>query len=249
MKPSFKALILIGLGLLFFSQIYSRTLFFYVSPRFAWLVVVAAILFVAAGAGSYYVLVLRQDHLHEHDHQSEHSDHQHYRHSWGGLLLIALPLLLGVLVPPKPLGAAALSNREINVKPLTLVAPLGRSAVSARQSDKSIYDWLVEFQQKQNPAAFAGKEAKLIGFVFRDGRFGQDTFMISRFVMNHCVADATPLGIVVRWPQAKSLVNDQWLEVRGPFQPAEFDGKQTLILIADKVTPTETPNPPYLFPY
>lgn len=246
MKPSIKALALIGLGLLFFSRIYFGTLYFYISPRFAWLVGLAAILFIVVGAS--YRNVLSQPHEHEHDHPHDHAEHQHGRLSWGGLLLVILPVLLGFLVPPKPLGAAALSNREINVKSLTSVAPPGVSSI-ARQGEKNIYDWLVEFQQTQNPAAFADKEAKVTGFVFRDGRFGNDSFMVSRFVINCCAADAAPLGLIVRWPKAAALTIDQWVEVSGRFQTVEFNGEQTPLLVADKVTPVERPNQPYIFPY
>jgi hypothetical protein len=49
-----------------------------------------------------------------------------------------------------------------------------------------------------DPAAFIGQEARLIGFVYRDDRFNGDEFMISRFVISCCAADAAPLGLVVR---------------------------------------------------
>ena len=249
MKGSFKALILISLGLFLYSRIYTGTLFFYISERFAWLTLLAAIGFIVVAASYRYRAASAHVHEHDHEHSDEHAGHQHGQLSWGGLLLIALPVILGLLIPPKPLGAAALSNRDVDITALTSVAPPQNGSVLARQGGKNILDWLIDFRQRPDPAAFTDQEAKLIGFVYRDERFNDETFMVSRFVVSCCAADAAPLGLVVRWPEAVALPTDQWVEVNGRFQPGEFEGEQMPILVADQVTSTEMPDQPYLYPY
>jgi uncharacterized repeat protein (TIGR03943 family) len=232
-KTSVKALTVLGLGLYLYSRIFSGTLLFYINQRFAWLVMLAGILLMAIGASYRY----RSNH-----------DHAYHTHafSWGGVLLIGLVIALGLLVPPKPLGAAAMGNREVNMG--TLVSTQGNSAMPTRAGEKNILDWLIAFQNTPDPAAFAHQPAHLIGFVYRDDRFNSENFMLSRFVVSCCVADATAVGLIVRSPQAASLPGDQWVEVSGHFEPGEFSSKPTPILITDAITRTTPPNQPYLYP-
>lgn len=242
MKSSFKALALIALGLFLYSRIYNGTLLYYISDRFAWLTLFAAIGFIIVGASYRY----RATQTHQHGH----ADHQHGNLGWGALLLVALPVVLGLLIPPKPLGAAAMSNREISVGSVnSATAPKTTQIISRPSTEKNVLDWLIDFRLAQDPAAFADQEAKVIGFVYRDERFGTEQFMVSRFVLSCCAADAAPLGLVVNWPETNNLSSDQWVEVSGRLQPGEFDGEPMPILIAEKVTPTDVPDQPYLYPY
>lgn len=252
MKSTIKALALIALGLFLYSRIYNGTLLYYISERFAWLTLFAAIGFLIVAA-SYRFRAAQAD-AHEHEphksHEHPHAGHTHGNLSWGGLLLVALPVILGLLVPPKPLGAAAMSNREISVGGVTsATSPKTAQVMSRPNTEKNVLDWLIDFRLAQNPAAFAEQEAKVIGFVYRDDRFDRDKFMVSRFAISCCAADAAPLGLVVHWPKTSGLTSDQWVEVSGRFQPGEFDGEPMPFLIADKVTPVEVPDQPYLYPY
>ncbi|NJN93959.1 MAG: TIGR03943 family protein [Anaerolineales bacterium] len=254
MKASLKALALIAMGLFLYSRIYNGTLLYYISERFAWLTLLAAIGFIIVGASYRYRTAPAHEHEHDDDghehHQHDHAGHQHGNLSWTGLLLVALPVILGLLVPPKPLGAAAMGNREISVGAVnSAAAPKTTQVISRPTTEKNVLDWLIDFRLVQDPAAFADQEAKLIGFVYRDERFGTEQFMVSRFVISCCAADAAPLGLVVAWPETPGLSSDQWVEVSGRLQPGEFDGEPMPILIADKVTPTEVPDQPYLYPY
>ncbi|MFN8459557.1 MAG: TIGR03943 family protein [Anaerolineae bacterium] len=238
MKPSIKAVALMVMGLFLYWKIYNGTLLYYISERFAWLTLLAAIGFIIVGASYRYRATTDQH------------DHQHGNLSWGGLLLVALPVILGLLVPPKPLGAAAMSNREFEVGSVASASvPKTSQIISRPAGDKNVLDWLIDFRLAKDPAAFTNQEAQVIGFVYRDDRFGQDSFMVSRFVISCCAADATPMGLMVRWPESTGLVSDAWVEVKGRFQPGEFDGEPMPFLIAETVTPTKVPEQPYLYPY
>jgi uncharacterized repeat protein (TIGR03943 family) len=72
--------------------------------------------------------------------------------------------------------------------------------------------------------------------------------MVGRFVVSCCVADATPVGLVVRWPEANSLENDQWVTVSGHFESGLFQGDSVIILAADTVSAIPIPGQPYLYP-
>jgi len=87
-----------------------------------------------------------------------------------------------------------------------------------------------------------------VAFVYRDPRYGEGHFLATRFVVSCCVADAAVVGLVVRWPETAALQDDQWVEVRGRFAPSLLDNWKPPILIAEAVTPVETPHQPYLYP-
>jgi putative membrane protein len=112
-------------------------------------------------------------------------------------------------------------------------------------AERNILDWLRAFGAADDPSAFAGQEATVVGFVYRDESFDAQQFMVSRFVVSCCVADATVLGLIVSWPDSLDLPLDTWVEVHGAFQA---DQQATPVLVADRVTPTAPPNQPYLYP-
>jgi putative membrane protein len=243
MRPIWKALALVLMGLFLYSRFLGGTLLFYINERFVWLTILASAGFILVGVSYRYRSA-------ENPETHEHGDHSHGQLSWGGLALVILPVLLGLLVPPKPLGAAAMVNRDVSAKSLTsAAAPQGGAVLAKPKAEKNILDWLIEFRSTSNPAAFEGQEARLIGFVYRDDRFAADTFMVSRFVLSCCAADAAPLGLMVRWPESSTLAADQWVEVTGHFKPGEFEGEPMPILMAEKLTPTTVPDQPYLYPY
>lgn len=241
LERTLKGLILIGLALFLTGRIANGTLLFYINRRFAWLTWVATILLLLM-AFTQQQRTYTGRHHHDHDHA-----HHHGRAgSWIALLLVALPLLLGILVPPQPLGAQAVGVREVNTDGLGLGDD--GTVLTRAAGERNILDWLRAFGAAGDPATFAGQEATLVGFVYRDETFATDQFMVSRFIIICCVADATAIGIVVSWPASLDLPLDSWVEVHGAFRPGQFDGQAMPILMADSVTPTQPPGQPYLYP-
>lgn len=232
-----KTAIFLAMGVFLYTRIRSGVITFYINERFVTLTLLAAVGVMVVGA-SYW---LRPSHDHEHDHNHDHNL------TWIGLFIIALPLILGWLVPPRPLGAGAIGNREIDIGTLSSVAaPNGNENMGLVAGEKNIMDWLNDFQH-QDVSAFVGQEAHVIGFVYRDDRFTADTFMIGRFVLSCCVADAAPIGLVVQTADATQLEDDQWVDVTGHFIVDTFDGIEMPILVADTLTETEPPAQPYLY--
>ncbi|MCS7039577.1 MAG: TIGR03943 family protein [Anaerolineae bacterium] len=239
---SVKALFFLALAFFFARHFLSGTLFYYIGRRFAWLVPLAAVgcLLMALG-----VLFHRPE---PHDH-GEDDGHRHgYTLTWMGLALVVVPLLLGWLIPPRPLDSAALSTREIGLTAPDRVATGPIRPLSLGPREKNILDWLAAFAQNPDPQAFVGQEAHVVGFVYRDERFETETsFMVTRFAITCCVADATAVGLLVRWPQAGELATDTWVEVRGRFALGVFQGQSLPVLVAESVTPVEPPAQPYLY--
>lgn len=232
-----KALVLLGLGHFLYAKLMDGTLLFYINRRFAWLTFLAALALTALSVVTFRAAAATKNH-----------DHHRHRVTWGTLLLVALPAILGTLIPPVPLGSDALANRSVTTTGLGGAGTGTTTTLVSVPTERDLLDWLQAFGSDPDPAAFAGQEAALIGFVYRDERCHDDQFMLSRFVITCCVADATAVGMVVRWPDAPELAADEWVEVHGTFEAGQFGGETIPVLAADRVRPTEMPNQPYLYP-
>lgn len=241
MQTFLKAVVLIATGLFLYSRVLNDSILFYINQRFITLTVAASVGFILVAA-SYYRRSSQQEHNHDHG-----DGHEHGSLSWVGWVIVAIPVVFGLLVRPQPLGAAAVSNREVNLTAMTSVtAPSSDGRINLQVGEKTIVDWLVEFQRAE-PATFDGEKANVIGFVYRDERFGEDVFMVGRFILSCCVADASPVGLIVRWPQAAEIPADQWIEVEGHFEVGTFEGLEMPFLVADDIKLIEPPSNPYLY--
>ena len=172
---------------------------------------------------------------------------------WLGVGLLALPVALA-LIPPRPLGTDAMATRALQLGSVPATAGLAVTAEATIAEDnvpRTVLDWLVLFHQADTGAAdltrFAGRSARVRGFVYRDERFPTGTFMVSRFLLSCCVADAAPIGLAVRWPDADFLDDDAWVWVSGEFAVETFLDERVPVLVATEVTPADQPPQPYLY--
>jgi uncharacterized repeat protein (TIGR03943 family) len=166
--------------------------------------------------------------------------------------LIALPIVLGFAVTPQPLGASAMQGREMSVGVVdSVMPPAVRRAENRPPEEWNVLDWVLAFQAANAPGGeglqqFNGQFAQLTGFVYHDSQDAADEFWLIRFVVGCCVADASPVGMRIRWPQSMELPQDKWVQVQGAIQ-AERPGDLP-VLIAQAVTEIPAPNQPYLYP-
>ena len=262
-RPKFqnavKALILLGLALFLYTRLADGTLFFYINQRFM-IYTVLAIVGLVLVAISYRPMGRQRPaaDAHEYVHDDGGAEghdraepHTHHRLTWAGLALVILPVVLGILVPPQPLGAAAMANREINIssQPRNVLPAAVRAAAQKGSLDRNLLDWLHAFSASPNAAeAFAGEPVDVVGFVYHDERLAEDQFMVNRFIVSCCVADANVVTMVVRWPAAATLEDDAWVRVEGMLQPGVFGGEPLPVLAAQRVTPVTMPDQPYLYP-
>jgi len=236
-----KTLLLLGMGLYFVYNIATGNLANYINARFSWLSYVAAGLFLLLGAISVWEL-LREPGEHAHHHH----DHDHGSLSWGVLAIIATPLVLGTLIPSRPLGAAAVDGN------ITLNSGLSAGSATPFTGDPltwNVLDWLRAFNQSDDLTSFNGREAAVIGFVYREITFPDDQFMVARFTISCCVADSTAIGLpVVFAGAAATYPADTWVQVHGTFQMGEFRGDTVPLLYADTIEVIDQPEHPYLYP-
>jgi uncharacterized repeat protein (TIGR03943 family) len=135
--------------------------------------------------------------------------------------LLALPPLALVLVAPPALGAFAASRQSLQPSQL---APAEQPPAGARQAlfpplalpvdgavPMSIGEYLL--RDLEEPRSLAGARIRLLGFV-TPNRSGRDGYLLTRFAISCCAADATALRVAVRGDRVPRAP-DTWLEVEG----------------------------------
>ena len=259
-----QSILLLGLGLYFLENMLTGRIYFYINERFGWLSWIATAIFLTLGIIG--ILDLRRQHLEDHT-EHDHTDHDHAAHehepeehahaghqhgtapSWPILGLVALPLALGLLVPAKPLGASAVGTSGVSTSFSSVQGSGSTTQLDVAPTDRNVLDWVRVFNSSASVDDVNGQQADVIGFVYRDIRF-KDTsqFMVARFAISCCVADASAIGVIAQWPKAATLAQDSWVHVKGTFAVQTFDGQRTPILVVDSLDPTNQPDHPYLYP-
>ena len=253
-QAALKGLLLLGLGIFLFTRITSGTLNYYISQKFDWLTIAAVLGLVVVGLSYRYLLQEAEDTPAAPDDPapvpSREDDHHHgHALGWSGLVLISLPIVLGLLVPPRPLGVAALQNREISAGGLDSVLPaaVGSSLVQD-SSERTILDWVLAFHQGERPAET--DTADVVGFVYLGDAADEVQFTLTRFVVGCCAADAMAVGLPVSLGAGLSsegeLEEGQWVRVVGQF--AARGGNDIPVLMAEELEVVPEPNQPYLYP-
>jgi uncharacterized repeat protein (TIGR03943 family) len=246
---TFQALILAALGIFFLSKIMNGRILLYINQRFVILIVLAALGFIFIAQ-----LLLRErpapaalDAVEDYASDGSEAEDDSQRKGWV-LWLVVLPLLMGLLVPERPLGASALTNRGVNTTTGLSVQGGAAQAIEIPSTQRSVMDWIRILIEVHDPAEYDNQAADVTGFVYHDARLAADQFLVTRFSIACCVADATALGMAVRWPDAPALGSNQWVRVRGKVHLQDLDGRPLLLIQAEQVDLIPEPEQPYLFP-
>ncbi|MFB5193210.1 TIGR03943 family putative permease subunit [Alicyclobacillus fastidiosus] len=113
-----------------------------------------------------------------------------------------------------------------------------------------------------NGTGVVGRNVSITGFVYHPPRFPYNTFILTRYFIFCCIADAEPVGILVQSQKSQTLTNDEWVSVNGKilsqplsiylnqYEPTSWypqQPKQPYIL-AKTVTQIPVPLYPYMVP-
>ena len=261
-----KGITLVALGLFLYTRLLNDVILYYISSRFIWLVALGGVSMVLIGL-SYAVIAYMEratqtnhdhhDHDHDCDHDHDHDHHEHHEHgapiTWWGLLIALMPLLLGLFVPQQALGADALATRKLNLQSWHAgsvdVSLRNNQNAGLLDSEKTIVEWLVEFSNTPRAEladAIENEPVAVTGFVYTDERFAPNQFMVARYVVTCCVADAQPLGLIVE-VDGDLPAFDSWVAIDGAFGTIAFDGEESPAIVATDVRPIKEPRQPYIY--
>ncbi len=251
LQRTLQALILAGLGLFLLHKLWSGNLYWYINDRFFGLVLAAAIGFLILARTvlpAWRSADAPAERAHTHAADEPHgAAHTHKASAWR-LGLVALPLILGLLVPAQPLGSSALANKGLNTS-APMAASDGAAASSALvpPAERTVLDWVRAFNMADSNANTA-QTADVIGFVYHDPGLAAGEFIVARFAVTCCAADAVGFGMRVQWPAASALESDAWVRIQGPVTTGAYAGRAMPVIVAESVEGIEAPVQPYLYP-
>lgn len=155
---------------------------------------------------------------------------------WLTALATAAIALLLIVLPPQPSFADLARQRPVDdtaESELAFVLPPDR---------RSLTDWVRLLRSQGDPRLVRDDPVRISGFVLpRSG--GQP--LLARLLVRCCLADATPVGLAVRWPPNRPLPQaDQWLQIEGVMavQPGP-DGEEAVV-IPRRIQPIRRPARP-----
>ncbi|MCB0971464.1 MAG: TIGR03943 family protein [Acidimicrobiales bacterium] len=172
-------------------------------------------------------------------------DHDHHHTPWIGYMLV-LPVLAIALVPIRPLGTESVSDRSTNA--------VAQSAAPTATDDEAFDpdappDTLLDFISRviNDPEPIEG-EVTLVGFVADEP--SEEGFVLARFVVSCCAADAIALTVNVVGAAPPPV--GTWVEVTGTQVPPPEDTPpeervetRNIILLADDLVEIDQPEQPY----
>lgn len=198
----------------------------YLSSRTAWLIPVGAAILIVAFLGR---LLFRGE-----------GEQPLSRRDAGGLAVVAIPVIVVLALPPASLSSYAAGRRSSFAS-----AAFVPSVEDIAKGDLSLADVAGAVRSEEAMAALqarAGAEVSFVGFVNRDSGMPADEFMLTRFLISCCVADALSVQVRVVGAPSGSLEQDQWVRVTGSLYPLQDE----VVIDTQKIEKIARPKHPYL---
>ena len=140
-----------------------------------------------------------------------------------------------LLIPPNPSFSDLASNRSSDLGAaleLDFQLPPGQ---------RSLTDWVRLLRSQPDPQLYAGDPVRISGFVLPQAG---DRPQLGRLLVRCCLADATPIGLPVRWPQGYQPRPDQWLALEGRMGVERHNGTPRSVVLVERLRPIPRPARP-----
>ena len=173
------------------------------------------------------------------DHDEGHHDHPPSKAAW----LLLLPVLAASLMTPQALGSFAADRQAtVRAEPGQDFGPLPRPV------DGAVELTLTEFNNRaiaDTKQSLKGKTVRLIGFVSAADPDSDAGFVLNRFAISCCAADARAMQVTVDALTAPRP--NAWVEVTGRWKPTPASGDiyAVPVLVGKELNTIKQPEVPY----
>ena len=143
--------------------------------------------------------------------------------------------VLMVLAPPAPSFSDLASNRPQGIPQapqLAFVLP---------PEQRSLTEWVRLLRSQPDPELVDGNPVNISGFVWRQNNAPP---LIARLTVRCCLADATPAGLAVAWPETSEPKANQWLAIRGHMAVQLRNGNPMVVVVPTTIEEIERPERP-----
>ncbi|WP_019152555.1 TIGR03943 family putative permease subunit [Robertmurraya massiliosenegalensis] len=263
-----KAVLLASFALFFIKLHVTGNIANYINPKYDLMSLIAAWVFIIL----FFIQLFRiweGEHVHEHCSPSCSHDHD-----GGGIarkiinyMVIVFPLITGFAFSPTILNASIAANKG------PVLPHLSHGENHTEVIDNENYMVEEEYEQKlaslgdleqiemtadmfssyhgemlSNPEDFVGRKIRLSGFVYREQGIAENQLILSRFLITHCIADASVLGMLTEFSQVPDLKEDTWLELEGILDMKMLNGVVIPVIHASNWKVIDEPQDPYVYP-
>lgn len=212
-------------GLFWFLLLSGRTSL-YLSSRTAWVVPVGALTLTVAAIGRLVTA------------RAQHPQPLARGTAWG-VGFVLLPVVAILALPPAALGSFAASRRSLATGFVT-TAPSIESGGEVTLASVAAAGWSED--ARRSLVQRAGSRVTFDGIVARRDGQAADEFMLTRFIISCCVADALSVQVRVVGAPPGTFEEDEWVRVTGAFYPV---GRE-VVVDASEIAPIPQPDDPYL---
>lgn len=172
---------------------------------------------------------------------------QHSPQRLGTYCLLALPLLLALLLPPRGLAAFSANQRGPQIAGINAVrgmASVQRVSLSVDTRAFSMQDWVGALSADPNPRDYAGKTVAVTGMVLHaPASVPPGYIMVMRYLVTCCIADARPVGLIVKDTSNGALKDNQWVTVAGTMASTSQDGQSVAVVKPTSLRVVKSANP------
>ena len=205
----------------------------FIQPKFSWLLLLGAAILLL------YLL----------SHLLRPLPENKIRTSIGGLAragILSLPLIFLYAIYGQGLGAHALANKSVSGADVMAIPGLSAkdSKLETKPGEPISLLTLVRHMEK-----LEGKQVIVEGMIYQDAVMPSGSFLLFRFGIYCCAADAIPVWVIVQGDNPLSLPNESWARVEGRLHVQPHLQKNYPVILTAKVKelPTPAPGGQYLF--
>ncbi|MEH7584201.1 TIGR03943 family protein, partial [Priestia megaterium] len=100
---------------------------------------------------------------------------------------------------------------------------------------------------ENNTDQFIGKKIEVNGFVYREKGFKDNQFVVARFGISCCAADASVYGLLSTLENASTLKKDTWVHIKGIIQKTTYNEENVPYIQVQQIESIDQPDNPYVY--
>lgn len=244
LRPFLPSFLLGGYGIFILSLFFRHVMTWYINPGYVWSTTLAG--GVLLGIGAVGMARRRAPSCESCDTDSDCGCAEAPTHVWKYALL-SLPLVLALIFPPRGLAAFSANERGPQIAGVNAVhgvTAMRRVSLSVDTRSFSMQDWVGALSADPNPRDYKGKPVRVSGMILHaSASVPAGYVMVMRYLVTCCIADARPVGVIVKDTSHGALRDSQWVTVTGTMGSANDAGQQVTVVNPTGIVRIKSGNP------
>lgn len=234
------SIILAGYGVFILSLLVRGVMTWYINPTYVWPTTMAGVVLIGLAAVR---LIYRREV--ECDHESCDCSRPTVR--WWPYVGLSIPLLLAILIPPHSLADFSARQRGPQIGGLTTIRGamvVKHVSLSVDTRSFTLQDWVGALSADPNPKDYQGKPVSVTGIVLHDpASIPPGYVMVMRYQVTCCIADARPVGLIVRDTSGGAMKDNQWVTATGTMGETTYQGQEVAVVEPKQLVATKAGSP------